>query len=168
MDGTPGWAVACARGAVASVIPSAVWRTLVGIGVPLGWSQEQLDLERIPGQGTIYVIALSVLSIAAASLTLGLVRPWGDRVPASVPGLGGRRIPTSLVVLLSGAGIAAVSWIVIGSIVNWSSVSGFAERPTSGWALLMLACYLPAALWPVLLAAATIAFVHRRRSTPPQ
>jgi len=47
--------------------------------------------------GTVYVIWLSVASIAAAALTLGLVYRRGDHVPSWVPRLGGRRLPVRLV-----------------------------------------------------------------------
>ncbi len=72
-----------AYAAVAAVVPSGIWRTLVGVGVDLGWSEEQLRFERIPGFGTAYVIGLTVLSIGAAALTLGLRRrrPPPRRIP---------------------------------------------------------------------------------------
>ncbi|MFF5051704.1 hypothetical protein ACFY1S_00760 [Micromonospora sp. NPDC000663] len=149
--GTPRWAVMAAWATVACVLPSSLWRTAVGLGVPLGWTAEHLRLERIPGAGTTYVITLSVLSIAFAALTLGLVYRWGDL------------FPLWLVVPIAVAGAAIVAVIVVLSVVNWPSVSGFADRPTSGWALLMIACYLPAALWPPLLLAVTAAHVRRRR-----
>lgn len=54
VPGTPRWAVACAWTCVASVVLSALWRTAVGLGVPLGWSADHLRLERIPGPGTAW------------------------------------------------------------------------------------------------------------------
>ncbi len=71
------------------MLRASAWRTAVGLGVPLGWSEAHLHLERIPGYGTFYVIELSVVSIVAAALTLGLVYRWGEQVPARVPLLGG-------------------------------------------------------------------------------
>jgi len=162
----PRWALLGAWLAVASVLPSAAWRVAVGLGVPLGWDQDQLDRQDIPGAGTVYVVALSIASILAAALTLGLVQSWGERVPEWVPGLGGRRIPVWPVVLLALAGAVAVAAVVVLSVANWSRVSGFEGRLTSGWALLMAACYAPAALWPVLLVTVTVAYA-RRRSSPP-
>ncbi len=165
VPGTPRWAVICAWGALASVVPSSVWRTLVGIGVPLGWSDEHLELEHIPGWGTLYVIALSVISIGAASLTLGLVQPWGERFPQWVPWLGGRRTATWFVVAAAALGAAAVTRFIVFSIANWSAVSGFDDRPGSAWAVLMAACYVPVILWPVLLVATLVAFVRRRAAS---
>lgn len=162
VPGTPRWAVVAAWMTVGCVLPSAVWRTAVGLGVPLGWSDEHLALERIPGFGTLYVIGLSLASTAAAALTLGLVQRWGEVLPRRAPVLGGRRVPVALVVVLAGAGIMAVTDVVVLSVRHWDQVSGFADRSGSGWALLMDACYLPAVLWPVLLLVVTAAHVHRR------
>ncbi len=110
----------------------SVWRTAVGLGIPLGWSQAHLRLERIPGYGTFYVIWLSAASIAAAALTLGLVYRWGEHVPARIPILGGRRLPGWLVAGAAVAGALLVADVVGLSITHWSSVSGFSDRPASG------------------------------------
>lgn len=88
------------------VIPSSVWRAAAGFGAGLGMSDEWRELQQIPGPGTPYVLSLSVLSIVFASLTLGLVYPWGERVPAQVPVVGGRRYPTWLAGGLAAAGVA--------------------------------------------------------------
>ena len=164
VPGTPRWAVVAAGAAVASVVPSSVWRIAVGLGVPLGWTDEQLRSQDIPGGGTAYVIGLSLVSVAAASLTLGLVRPWGERVPARVPVLGGRRIPTLAVTTLAVAGAVMVLGICALSVVNWDSVSGFRGRTWSPGGLLMIACYAPALLWGPLLLAVTWAYWVRRRN----
>lgn len=146
------------------VLPSAIWRTLVGFGVDLGWSPEQLAMERIPGPGTRYVLSLSVLSIATAALSLGLVQEWGDRFPRWLPLIGGRRLPTLLVcgVAVLGAGVLGVLCVL--GVLHWDQVSGFADRPDSSQARLMLACYLPLLAWPVLLIATTWAYYRRRRN----
>lgn len=162
VPGTPRWAVICAWVTAVCVLPSCAWRTAVGLGVQLGWSEAHLRLEHIPGGGTSYVIRLSGASIVAAALTLGLVYRWGERVPARVPLLGGRRLPVWPVAAVAVAGVIVVSGIVWLSIAHWSSVSGFSDRPTSGWALLMAACYAPALLWAPLLLAVTLAYLRRR------
>lgn len=162
VPGTPRWAVIAAHTAMWSVVPSAIWRTAVGVGIPLGWTQEHLDRERIPGFGTVYVITLSVLSIAAASLTIGLIRPWGERFPRGIPVVGGRRLPIAPVVTVAVIGAVVVAVLVVQSIAHWLSVSGFADRPVSFWSVLMLLCYLPAIAWSPLLAAVTVAYLRRR------
>ena len=111
----------------------------------------------------MYTIELSILSIAAASLTLGLVYRWGEVLPAGLPLVGGRRLPVVPVVGLAVAGALGVLAVVALSIAHWSSVSGFAGRATSPWALLMVCCYAPAVLWAPLLLAVTVAYARRRR-----
>jgi len=162
VPGTPRWAVADAWATLLCVLPSSVWRTAVGLGVPLGWSDAHLRLERIPGYGTFYVIWLSAATIAAAALTLGLIYRWGEQVLPTVPVVGGRRIPIWLVVGPAVLGAVIVAGLVWLSIRNWSQVSGFADRPTSGWSVLMATCYAPAALWAPLLLVATVGYVQRR------
>lgn len=162
VPGAPRWAVVAAWLTILCVLPSGIWRTLVGLGVDLGWSQAHLDLEHIPGSGTGYVLYLTVASLGAAGLTLGLVQPWGEVFPRWTPVLGGRRVPLALATGIAILGVTGTAYLVVGSIVNWSAVSGFGDRPRSGWARLMAACYLPATLWPVLLLAVTAAYVVRR------
>lgn len=163
--GTPSWAVVAAYAAALSVWPSALWRTAVGLGVPLGWSDEQLASQDIPGSGTWYVLGLSAVSIAAASLTLGLVKRWGEQLPAALPFVGGRRPPVLAVVGLATVGAVLVTGIGVVSAASWEQVSGFAGRTRTPGGLLMIACYLPALLWGPLLLAVTWAY-WRRRSTP--
>ncbi len=159
------WARWAAWTAIACVVPSGVWRIAVGVGVDLGWSQRQLELQQMPGAGTVYVIALTVLSLAAAGMTVALVRPWSERFPAWVPLVGGRPIPLSVVLTVSIMGAITVFTICVMSVVTWDRVSGFADQPGSGWAVLMAACYLPALLWGPLLLIVTGEHWWRRRSS---
>ncbi|MFF0531008.1 hypothetical protein ACFYT3_21800 [Nocardia amikacinitolerans] len=159
----PTWARWAAWGTVAAVAPSAVWRVLVGIGVDLGWSDEQLAFQHIPGGGTVYVIGLSVASLSCAALTFALVSPWGERFPRWFGSVAGRQVPPALPAITATVGAVAVLLIVAMSARNWDRVSGFADRPDSGWARLMAACYAPAALWPVLLLAVTADYWRRHR-----
>lgn len=59
VPGTPRWVVGTAWAILLCVLPSGAWWVAVGFGVPLGWSDEHLRLERIPGYGTSsYVLEL--------------------------------------------------------------------------------------------------------------
>jgi hypothetical protein len=166
--GTPRWAVVAAWATVWCVIPSSVWRSAAGFGAGLGMSDEWRELQQIPGPGTVYVLSLSVVSIGCASLTLGLVYPWGERVPPRVPVIGGCRYPTWLVAGLAAAGLVPLVVIVVVSAANWDVLIGAAGRPSPGWTTLATACYVPAALWPVLVAAVTVAYIRRRAQRPDQ
>jgi hypothetical protein len=165
VDGTPRWAVVCAYATLLSVVPCALWRTSIGFGAQLGTTQAWRDSQDIPGSGTFYVISLSVLSIAAAALTLGLVRQWGEVVPGWVPGLAGRRVPTALVIVLAVAGAAAVMFICAMSAIHWQHLIGYAGRPAPGWYQLAVGAYLPALLWGPLLLTTTAAYWRRRTRT---
>lgn len=158
----PRWAVLAAYTAFACVIPSSLWRAAVGLGVPLGWTEAQLRLEHIPGDGTRYVLALSVLSLAAAALTVGLVHRWGQVVPDWVPVLGRRQVPVLAVVIPATLGALVVTALAAASALNWDRFSGFADNPDSGWAVLMTLCYAPAMLWGPMLLAVTIDHARRR------
>lgn len=85
MPGTPRWAVAAAWATVLSVLPSAVWRTAVGLGIPLGWSAGQPQRQQIPGWGTGYVLAFSAGSLFATSLTWEWSSGGASASPAGSP-----------------------------------------------------------------------------------
>ena len=87
-----------------TTLPSGLWRVALGVGVPVGFSGELAEIYGAPGWITPYVIILSLLAEGCALLTLGLVRPWGERVPAWIPRFGGLRIPTMVVVVPAAAG----------------------------------------------------------------
>ena len=69
VPGTPRWAFVVAWATPMCALASSVWRTAVGLGVPLGWGDAHLRLERIPGFGTFYVIWLSAVSMVTAAFT---------------------------------------------------------------------------------------------------
>lgn len=117
-----------------------------------------------PRSGTVYVIALSIGSMACAALTFGLLRPWGDVLPQWLPLVRGRTARPRLAVGIARAGTLGVLMIVVLSVSNWGQVSGFADDPDSGWARLMIACYLPVALWPVRLLAVTADYWRRHQA----
>ena len=84
----PRWANLAAHAVPLRVLPSALWRIGAWLAGPSGWYHVTRDLP-----AAAYVLCLTVASEGLALLTLGLVRPWGDVVPAWIPRLGGRRIP---------------------------------------------------------------------------
>lgn len=108
-------------------------------------------------------MALSLVSLGAALLTLGLVQRWGETVPAAVLRLGGRPVPAGPVTATASVGALTVMGLCTMAVLNWSSVSGFSDNPESPWALLMIACYLPMLAWGPSLLIVTWAYWHRRR-----
>lgn len=100
------WTVWAAYAVLLCVLPSALWRIALVAGV--------FDYKPPPSASmaeAIYVPSLSVVSVALALLTLGLVQSWGEVLPRWIPLLGGRRIPTLAAVIpaLAGMGTAAGS-----------------------------------------------------------
>lgn len=133
--------------------------------VPVGFSGELADTFRAPGWAiTPYVVALSLLAEGLAFLTLGLVRPWGERLPGWVPLLGGRAVPTAAAVTAAGLGAVAVTVITVTGARSWSApdAMGDQDAPHGPAGLVMAACYLPLLAWGPLLAAVTIAYAVRR------
>ncbi|MFI9813729.1 hypothetical protein [Saccharothrix variisporea] len=142
-------------------VPSCAWRVAAGFGVDVGFTGQLGELYRGP-EFLAYVWVLTIASQAAAFLTFGLVRPWGERVPGWVPGLAGRSIPAGLVVGVAGVGALAVTAV---SVVLAFSDSGPLHHPDfpSGTAgTVMALCYAPLLAWGPLVGVLTVAYARRR------
>jgi hypothetical protein len=155
------WLVIAAWATVLSTVPSSAWRVAAGLGVDVGFTGQLGEMYQGPAFLT-YVWVLTVVSQAAAFLTLGLVRPWGERVPRWVPGLRGRRIPPAMVItpaLLGGIAVTAACAMIAlapdGPLDNPDFPQG-----TAG--VVMLLCYAPLLLWGPLVIVLTIAYARRR------
>ncbi|MEU8234648.1 hypothetical protein AB0C12_34090 [Actinoplanes sp. NPDC048967] len=156
-------AVILARLVPLTVLPSGVWRTLLGLGFGMGFSPAALQAGDIPGWGSAWAFFLTVLTEALALLTIGLVRPWGEVVPAWVPWLGGRRIPPVAVVVPATAGglLLIVIWTFAVGRLFVTPVEEFTGG--TGWWVLLVSCYLPALLWGPLLLSVT--YLYYRANT---
>ena len=104
---------------------------------------------------------LSLVLEGLALLTLGLVRPWGERVPAWFPRIGGRRIPRMAVVVPAALGAIALALIWGYAFRDFPSPPDM-QFSHDGWQVLLVACYAPLVLWAPLLAAVTYAYWRRR------
>ena len=100
-----------------------------------------------PGWGTLYVFGLSFLLVGLASLTLGLVRPWGETVPRWIPWIGGRTVRPLAAVIPAATGALALTLLwttvflfVIQEIFVLYGLERF-KRVAVG------ACYTPFLLW---------------------
>ncbi|MCB5167688.1 hypothetical protein LG634_23010 [Streptomyces bambusae] len=146
-------------------LPSGLWR----IALVAGWPDWYAGHDWLPGERP-YVLSLSLLAECLALLTLGLVQPWGERLPAWVPFAGGRVLPVRAVVVPASAGALLATALAVYATLNYLfhfvpplNDTG-AAFPTSGpgaWAL--CACYAPILAWGPLLATATRAY-HLRRT----
>ncbi|WP_219689447.1 hypothetical protein, partial [Streptomyces anatolicus] len=152
------WAALAAHAVPWLTLPSGLWRIALVAGLPVT-AQEQ------SGTGeAVYILALSVISELLALLTLGLVRAWGETVPAWVPVLGGRQVPPLAAVvpaLLGATGLfGLVGWAFYAQIAGLGSETGVTDS-TAQSALLVL-CYIPLIAWPPLLTAVALAYYRRR------
>jgi hypothetical protein len=157
----PRWAVRTAHLIPLVVLPSGLWR----VGIALGFSMGMVEGGRpvhITGWESVYVLSLSVVSEALALLSFGLVRRWGEVVPAWIPVIGGRRVPPLAAVLPAVAGSVALT-AIFGEAAIDMMVRGGAEF-AGGWgAALLVACYLPLLLWGPLLFALAVSYYRRHR-----
>ncbi|SDS43652.1 hypothetical protein [Actinoplanes derwentensis] len=149
------WALGAAYAVPLCVLPSAIWRLYAATeeGSDTSW----------------YLVFLSVLSMALALLTLGLVHDWGQRVPHWVPRFGGTPIPARPVVFAAVIGGSLLVALCVYVIVNqtfhlvgraWVGIGH--EEPTReapGWDVMRY--YLPLVAWGPLVIA--VAADYRRR-----
>lgn len=172
------WARAAALLVPLLVLPSSLWRVAgVTLHLPIvgGLAQGRGNL---PGwlPLELYVVLLSVASELLAFTAVGLVSTWGERIPAWVPRLGGRRIPRAVAAVPAALGTLALTalWTVsFTQIVRGRTIQGdplrsdFVLAQLDTWrGALALAAYAPLVLWGPLLGAVTVAYWRRRSATP--
>jgi hypothetical protein len=164
----PRAALIAAHAVPITVLPAGLWRIVLGLGVPLGFSTTALEADGMPGWGTVWVVFLTLLTEALALLSLGLVRPWGEVVPDWVPGLAGRRIPPLAVVLPGSVGGAVLTVMWTFAFLGLIPVAGLDRvdhfTGGAGWRTLLIACYAPALLWGPIVLWLCCAY-HRRRTS---
>ena len=155
------WAVVAAHLAPLVTLPSGLWRFGLVFGASMGVVMDGEPMT-VSGWGIAYVIGLSVVAEATALLTIGLVRPWGERAPAWMPLIGGRRVPPGPVVAVALLGSLALTYIWVGAALAYAGNElgdGFAG---SGWEALFVAAYAPLLAWGPLVAAVTFDYWRRR------
>jgi hypothetical protein len=147
------WAVA-----VAVAVPTfyALTRWAWALGIPLGFSRQDLRAEAAQSPGIWLAGAgLATLAVGGALLTLGLTQRWGEVYPGWVPFLRGKPvrprtaiIPATVVaILVTSAGMAYLRAMLTGQVsLDWGS------GPTLLWPV-----------WGAALGAATLAYHLRRR-----
>lgn len=160
----PRWAVIAAHATLLITLPSGIWRIFVGFGFNMGFSDEFWG-PHFPGWGTLYVFLLIALTEFVVFLTIGLVRPWGERVPAWIPLLGGRSVwPWAAIVPATLGGLFLVVFGAQLPFAFFGEVSP-EDQADGWWAVLMAVCYLPLVAWGPLVLAVTYAY-YRRRCRP--
>ena len=161
----PRWARRAAVVAALTTVPCGLWRTAMALGAPLGvdpaYRQEHYAF---PGWGTAYVVGLTALLLGLSSLTIGLVRPWGEVLPRRIPLVGGKPVPRLAAIIPAAAGATALTLLWTFMIANIEAI--FIEYGLDGAErYVVLACYLPLLLWGPLLGATTVSYARRTRPT---
>lgn len=167
------WARRASIACLVCVLPSIVWRLAMIVGVETGFA-EAADYRA--SAGTIaYVLGLDAVQLAAAALCVGLAMPWGERVPAWFPGLGGRRIHRLVPMVLGAAGTFFVTFFVVNILIGFGSTwLGLTDGWTPDAAMnaaqrtVLLLAYAPMMAWPVLLVVALVGYWRRRSPLPTQ
>jgi hypothetical protein len=153
----PRWAVVAAHLVPLTTLPSSLWRIPVAFGFTMGMVEEG---DMSVGE-SIYILSLSVILESLALLTIGLVRPWGERAPRWIPLIGGRDVPVMPVVWTASLGALALAAIWAYAFRDFPGLPGV-EFSHDAWRVLLVACYAPLLLWAPLLLAVTWAYWRRR------
>ncbi|MDJ0392425.1 hypothetical protein QMK17_03640 [Rhodococcus sp. G-MC3] len=129
--------------AFAVTVPSAVWRVLMIVGAMPGTGElRNFELGDDHVLAYVYVFGLSVVQLAAAFATVGLVRPWGTTIF-------GRVVPRWPVIAVATMGGLAVTWLFT---ISMSTQIATGHRPDAGHVsgiplVVMVICYAPIVLW---------------------
>ena len=145
-----------------SVLPSALWRLAALAGI----SGAGHPVTRAIRPDAGYVVALSVGSVLAAFLTLGLVQTWGATWPSWIPKLGRR--PVRAWVVLSPASVGSILATVAAAyaLINLVPPSTRSGRgmPLEGSELALVdLVYSPLLLAGAMLGVVTLDHLWRRR-----
>lgn len=156
----PRWAVWAAHLTALVVLPSGLWRIALVFGYPAGYTEAGFGPFETFG-AKVWMLTLSVLCEAAALLTIGLVRPWGEVVPRWIPLIGGRAVRPMAAVVPAAAGAVALT-------VMWANVPWWWTFPhddmTDTGNLVVGILYQPLFLWGPLTAAVTMSYYRRHRA----
>ncbi|MCQ0022472.1 hypothetical protein M4914_05535 [Streptomyces somaliensis DSM 40738] len=148
----PRWARRAAHATALCALPSGLWRIAMASGVYVGYDDETLrDVYAVPGWGTAYVVALSVLAELASLFPLLLVTD--------------RRLPVGPRALRALAWTASVSlvllavWQLVVAVTVESRTYLDPGTPRTVWVL----AFAPLLAVPGLMTAVTWSYTVRHR-----
>ncbi|MEV4533300.1 hypothetical protein AB0J82_05655 [Asanoa sp. NPDC049518] len=140
---------------VAAAIPALYGLTRLGLAVGVAFGLGEFDDPDVALAAT----GLGGFALVGTWLTIGLVRPWGERFPRWMAGLAGRRVPIKLATVPA-TGVAVA---IAGASASFLSDPKVIADMTSGDLAVLPMAFWP--LWSATLLLATYAY-HRRRTTP--
>lgn len=163
----PRWVTAAAVAVPLCVLPSALWRLDLVLDVlRRGEGPCHMIASRAEA---IYVTSLSVLSMTAACLTLGLVLPWGEVFPRWLPFVGGKPVPVRPVTIIATVGATILALLIAYASVVSVVAPDWTVKPVPPGCTApgfdVGVYYLPLVAWPPLLYLVTYQY-YRRRTTP--
>jgi hypothetical protein len=132
------------------------------LGIPLGVTSEFLREEAEETPMIWYAGAfLGTLGAGGGLLTLGLIRPWGERFPRWMGRLAGRRVPPRLATIPATA--IAILIVETGIMYNRKALTGTwdDEFRNGNWATVVPEMTWP--VWGIALGAASLAYHYRRQ-----
>lgn len=147
------------------------WATYVAAAIPAVYGLSRLTLALVLVLGSdlgpiedadmaLAATGLGGFALVGTWLTIGLVRPWGERFPRWMVGLAGRRVPVRLATVPA----TAVAVAVAAASVSFLSDPGvLRDVARFEWA------WMPMVLWPlwsVSLLVAAHAYRRRRTAAP--
>jgi hypothetical protein len=140
---------------VAAAIPAvyALTRLAWAAGISLGTDVRVFE----DSDALLAATGLGCFALVGTWLTIGLVRPWGERFPRWMIGLAGRRVPVRLATVPAAAVAVAVGGASASFLSDPRMLRGMADLDVA---------VLPMVLWPlwsVTLLLAAYAY-HRRRT----
>jgi hypothetical protein len=140
----------------------SVTRWAWALGIPLGVTSDFLREEAEETPMIWYAGAfLATIGALGGLLTLGLIRPWGERFPRWMGRLAGRRVPPRLAIVP--ASVIAILILETGIMYNRMALTGVWDEDfrTGNWGTVLPEMTWP--LWGLALGAATLAYHYRRR-----
>lgn len=140
----------------------SVTRWAWALGIPLGVTSDFLREEAEETPMIWYAGAfLATVGALGGLLTLGLIRPWGERFPRWMGRLAGRRVPPRLAIVP--ASVIAILIVEAGIMYDRMALTGTwdDEFRSGNWATVVPEMTWP--LWGIALGAATLAYHYRRR-----
>ncbi|MCG6495244.1 hypothetical protein [Kitasatospora sp. A2-31] len=154
------WADLAARAIPWVILPQGLWRLPFAFNFTMG--QLDPDAPAWVWWAVPYTFGLTLVSEALAWLSLGLVRWWGEVLPAWLPVIGGRRVPPFAAIVpaaLGGLTLSVAMLMVLPlSVLSGSSVS----YSNAWWGALAGVCFSLLALWGPLLLVVTYGYYVRR------
>ncbi|KAA2264305.1 hypothetical protein F0L68_07745 [Solihabitans fulvus] len=158
----PRWAVVTARAIPFVVLPQSLWRLPFAFGFTMGMVEP--NAPAMPEWAPYYVFGLSLLSEGLALLSFGLVRGWGEVVPAWLPLIGGKRVPPFAAIVPAAVGGLALTVLWGGQLPARFHLLGLSRVGFANgwWDALATVCSSPLTLWGPMLLAVTFAYYQRR------